>query len=131
MPSIPHETPMALIGQHPSLALDLVRAVTGLKLGEVASAELTSADVSETASAQRLADGVVLAKDEHGRNVFAVIIEAQGRNAFTKKYSWPAYLCSIRSRNKCDALLLVTAMAGSAWCLRRPVRYPTPTARHA
>ena len=117
--------------QHPSLALDLVRAVTGLKLGEVASAELTSADVSETASAQRLADGVVLAKDEHGRNVFAVIIEAQGRNAFTKKYSWPAYLCSIRSRNKCDALLLVTAMAGSAWCLRRPVRYPTPTARHA
>jgi len=107
MPSIPHETPMELIGQHPSLALDLVRAVTGLELSIGASAELTSADASETAPAQHLADGVVLAKDEHGKKVLAVIIEAQGRNAFTKKYSWPAYLCSIRSRHKCDALLLV------------------------
>jgi hypothetical protein len=106
MPSIVHEAPMELIRQHPPLVLDLLRAVSGLELGGDVRVDLVSADASHMI-AQYLADGVALVKDEYDKPVLAIIIEVQGRDADTKKYSWPVYLCSIRSKLNCDAILLV------------------------
>jgi hypothetical protein len=107
MPSIVHETPMELIRQYPPLVLDLVRAVSDLKLGGGTRVRLVPADASVVVPAQYLADGVALAEDEYGNPLLAVIIEPQGRDANTKEYSWPVYVCSIRKQQKCDVLLLV------------------------
>jgi hypothetical protein len=107
MPSIAHETPMELIRQHPPLVMDLVRAVSGLKLDDGVRARLVATDASVVVPAQFLADGAVLAEDEDGNPLLTIIVEPQGRDAHTKKYSWPVYLCSIRRQQKCDALLLV------------------------
>jgi hypothetical protein len=107
MPSIVHETPMELIRQHPPLVMDLVRAVSGLELEGRLRTRLIATDASVVVPTQFLADGAVLAEDEDGNPLLAIIVEPQGRDAHTKKYSWPIYVCSIRKQQKCDALLLV------------------------
>lgn len=107
MPSIAHETPMELIRQYPPLILELLRSVSDLKLDTGIRVRLVSADASVVVPAQYLADGVALAEDENGNPLLAVVIESQGRDARTKEYSWPVYVCSVRSERKCDTLLLV------------------------
>jgi hypothetical protein len=107
MPSIVHETPMELIRQYPALVMDLVQTVSGLKLEGRVRTRLVATDASVVVPAQFLADGAVLAEDENGNPLLVIIIEPQGRDAHTKEYSWPVYLCSIRKQQKCDAVLLV------------------------
>ena len=127
MPSIVHETPMELIRQYPPLVLDLLRAVSDLKLGCGVRVRLVPADASVVVPAQYLADGVVLAEDEHGNPLLAIIIEPQGRDAVTKEYSWPVYVCSIRKQHKCDALLLVICWnPGEVEACRQTIRTGHP-----
>jgi hypothetical protein len=107
MPSIAHETPMELIRQCPDLVLDVLREVSDVKAAAAASVRLAPTDASAVVPAQFLCDGVALVEDASGKPILAVVIEPQGRDARTKQYSWPTYLCSVRKQFSCDAVLMV------------------------
>src|SRR5262249_7343232 len=129
MPSINHDGPIELIRQHPDLAIDLAQFVPGVPLPEKVSATLGSADASNVVPDEFRADIVVMLSDiatgEPGR---IVIIEPQGRDADTKRFSWPSYITNLRSAHKCpDTLLLVICWDETeAIKCRRPISMGHP-----
>jgi hypothetical protein len=94
MPSLEHEAPLEVIRQQPDVVADLLRRVLPqLRLPARVTGALGSADMSQVAPAQYLADMVVVLSDQQtGKPVLAVVIEPQGRDRKTKKVSWPVYL---------------------------------------
>src|ERR1700689_4132028 len=80
MPSLEHEAPLEVIRQQPDVVADLLRRVLPrLRLPARVTGALGSADMSQVAPAQYLADMVVVLSDEQtGRPVLAVVIEPQG-----------------------------------------------------
>ena len=102
MPSIEHEAPLEVIRQQPDVVADLLRRVLPhLPLPASVTGALGSADMSQVAPAQYLADMVVVLTDQQTRKpVLAVVIEPQGRDRKTKKASWPVYLTTAIKANK-------------------------------
>lgn len=108
MPSITHEAPIELIRQHPELAVDLLRAVTDIKLPATPSVAISATDMSEVIPKQYLADMVVVISDAAtGQAALSVIIESQLREDETKQYSWPVYVASARRVRGCPAAVLL------------------------
>jgi hypothetical protein len=108
MPSITHEAPIELIRQHPELAVDLLRAVTDIKLPGTPSVAISATDMSEVIPKQYLADMVVVISDAAtGQAALSVIIESQLREDETKQYSWPVYVASARRVRGCPAAVLL------------------------
>jgi hypothetical protein len=110
MPSLQHEAPLEVIRQHPDVVADLLRRVLPhLPLPATVAAALGSADMSQVAPAQYLADTVVVLTDQQTRKpALAVVIEPQGRDRKTKRASWPVYLTTAIKANKVPrAILLV------------------------
>ena len=90
--TVTHEAPLELIRQHPSLAVELVRAALSIPLPPDLGARLGSTDLNNVVPAQFTADSVVTLHDPGtGEPVLVVIIEPQGRADVDKQYSWPAY----------------------------------------
>lgn len=109
MPSVTHEAPIELIRQHPDLAVDLLRAMSDVDLPAEIAVSLGPTDLSEVVPVKFLADAVVIVADKTtGEPALVIIIEPQGRDEPTKKFSWPAYLTVARRHLQCPrALLLV------------------------
>jgi hypothetical protein len=107
--SVTHEAPLELIRQNPTLAVELVRAMTDVPLPAQTAAALGPTDLTDVIPAKYLADSVVVVSDAaDGDPVLAIIIEPQGRDDPTKEYSWPAYLANVRRSIRCPrAFLLV------------------------
>ena len=106
--TVTHEAPLELIRQHPSLALELVRATLNIPLPEGLEARLGPTDLNNVVPAQFTADSVVTLHDPGtGEPVLVVIIEPQGRADFDKQYSWPAYVTNVRRAAKCPRAVLV------------------------
>ena len=109
MPSVTHEAPIELIRQNPGLAVELLRAMTGLRLPVDIDVSLGPTDLSEVVPVKFLADATVVVADRTtGKPVLVIVVEPQGRDAPTKQFAWPAYLTLARSHAKCRrAFLLV------------------------
>ena len=106
--TVTHEAPLELIRQHPSLAVELVRATLSIPLPEDLEARLGPTDLNNVVPAQFTADSVITLHDPGtGDPVLVVIIEPQGRADFDKQYSWPAYVTNVRRAAKCPRAVLV------------------------
>jgi plasmid stabilization system protein ParE len=106
--TVTHEAPLELIRQHPSLAVELVRATLSIPLPPDLEARLGSTDLNNVVPAQFTADSVVTLHDpETGEPVLVVVIEPQGRADVDKQYSWPAYVTNVRRAAKCSRAVLV------------------------
>jgi hypothetical protein len=106
--TVTHEAPLELIRQHPSLAVELVRATLSIPLPEDLEARLGPTDLNNVVPAQFTADSVITLHDPGtGEPVLVVIIEPQGRADFDKQYSWPAYVTNVRRAAKCPRAVLV------------------------
>jgi hypothetical protein len=108
MPSMTHEAPIELIRQHPGLAVELLQAMTDVKVPEDVSVTLGATDMSATVPVQYTADMLVVISDvASGEPVLSVIIEPQLRDDETKRFSWPVYVTDARRVSKCPAAVLL------------------------
>jgi hypothetical protein len=106
--TVTHEAPLELIRQHPGLAVDLVRAMTGVQVPDDAQADLGPTSLNAVVPAEFTADSVVVVSDPAtGNPSLVVIVEPQGRDDRTKAYSWPAYLANVREAVRCPRAVLV------------------------
>ena len=106
--TVTHEAPLELIRQHPGLAVDLVRAMTGLDVPDSARADLGPTSLNAVVPAEFTADAVVVVSDAATREpVLIVVVEPQGRDDRTKAYSWPAYLANVREAVRCPRAVLI------------------------
>jgi hypothetical protein len=105
---VTHEAPLELIRQHPALAVDLLRAFTGLTVSDQADIRLGPNSLNAIVPAEFTADAVVIVSDPGtGDPQVVVIVEPQGRDDQTKRYAWPAYLANVRSATKCPTAVLI------------------------
>jgi hypothetical protein len=109
MPSLEHEAPLEVIRQQPEVVADLLRRVLPhLRLPARVTGALGSADMSQVAPTQYVADMVVVLADQQtSKPVLAVVIEPQGRDRKTKKVSWPVYVTTAIKANRVPRAILV------------------------
>ena len=106
--TVTHEAPLELIKQHPALAVDLLRAVTGMPLRAGLDVRLASTSLNTVTPVQYSADSVVVVSDPNtGEALAAVIVEPQGRDERTKKFSWPVYIANARKEIGCESAFLI------------------------
>jgi hypothetical protein len=106
--TVTHEAPLELIRQHPDLAIDLVRAMTGVPVPDDATADLGPTSLNAVVPAEFTADSVVIVSDTSTKKpVLVVVVEPQGRDDRTKAYSWPAYLANVREAVQCPSAVLI------------------------
>lgn len=80
---------MELIKQHPALAVDLLRAVTGMPLRAGLDVRLASTSLNTVTPIQYSADSVVVVSDpDTGEALVAIIVEPQGRDERTQTMEW-------------------------------------------
>jgi hypothetical protein len=106
--TVTHEAPLELIRQHPDLAVDLVRAMTGVPVPDDARADLGPTRLNAVVPAEFTADSVVIVSDWATKKpVLVIVVEPQGRDDRTKAYSWPAYLANVREAVRCPRAVLI------------------------
>ena len=113
--SLDHDSLILLFRNQPGLAPQLLRDALHLELPAYTEARLASSDLTEPVPTEFRADAVVLLVD--GTPVPGVIVEAQLSRDERKRFSWPAYVATLRSRHKCPVELLVLTPDGTvaAW----------------
>jgi hypothetical protein len=109
MPGLRHDGLVALVRQHPPLAVDLVRLMEAYPLPDDVVAVLGSEDMTDvtpiTGKPQPkpqtyAADSVVIASDQTtGERLLAIIVEPQGEASDDKDISWPVYATTARKAN--------------------------------
>ncbi|MGH3295273.1 MAG: hypothetical protein ACRDP7_26105 [Trebonia sp.] len=106
--TVTHEAPLELIRQHPALAVDLLRAFTGLKVSDKADVRAGPNGLNAVVPAEFTADAVVTVYDEDtGEPQVVIVVEPQGRDRDTKRFAWPSYLANVRSAMKCPTAVLL------------------------
>ena len=106
--TVTHEAPLELIRQHPALAVDLLRAFTGLAVPDQSETRLGPNRLNAVSPAEFTADAVVTVSEPgSGRPQIVIVVEPQGRDDDTKRYAWPAYLANVRSAAKCPTAILI------------------------
>jgi hypothetical protein len=106
--TVTHEAPLELIRQHADLAVELVRAMTGLLATRDVTARPGPTSLNAVVPAEFTADAVVIVSDkETAEPVLVIIVEPQGRDDRTKAYSWPAYLANVREAARCPSAILL------------------------
>ena len=117
MPSAMHETVIGLLRNRPSLAAELLADTLGIDVPTYRQARLDPTDCTDLAPTEYRADAVVVLSDEGGP-VLAVVVEVQLRPDPAKRWSWPVYLSTLRSRLRCPTELLVvcTDPTTASWC---------------
>jgi hypothetical protein len=106
--TVTHEAPLELIRQCPGVAVDLVRAVTGVPLPADPKAGLGPTGLNAVVPAEFTADAVVVVTDRATEvPALVIVVEPQGRDDKTKAYSWPAYLAIVREAVQCPSAVLI------------------------
>lgn len=127
VPSRAHEALVELVRKQPLLVPEMLRGMLGVDLPGFARARMESGDLSQLQPTEFRADAVVALTDEHGNPVLAVVVEVQRSCDPGKRYAWPVYLTTLRSRLRCDTLLVVIAIDASIarWCAAAiPIGHP-------
>jgi hypothetical protein len=124
--TVTHEAPLELIRQHPSLALELVRATLNVPLPESLEARLGPTDLNYVVPAQFTADSVITLHDPAtGEPALAVIVEPQGRD--TPISSTPGRPTSPTSAARLSAPELSSSSSvRTPWRARNAVRASPP-----
>lgn len=105
MPSFKHEALVQLFRNRPELAAELLVAVLGLELPVYDAIRIQDANLSQVEPTEYRTDHVVLLeKDEP---VMGIIVEVQQGIDPVKRFTWPAYQATLRSRFRCPCCLLV------------------------
>jgi hypothetical protein len=106
--TVAHEAPLELIKQHPALAIDLFQAMTGTPLADGLDVRLGTTSLNEVVPVEFRVDTTVVVSDPVTREpVLVILIEPQGRDDKTKKFSWPAYIAVARKAVNCDKAVLI------------------------
>ncbi|ETK32142.1 hypothetical protein [Microbispora sp. ATCC PTA-5024] len=118
MPGFDHEMPINLIHNRPETAMELLRAVTGMKIPTFAAARVEAVDCTQPVPIEHRADSVVVLRDDSGAALMVVIVEVQQGRDTAKRFSWPVYVTALRSRLRCDTALLVICpdRTMARWC---------------
>ncbi|RKS06151.1 hypothetical protein DFP74_1775 [Nocardiopsis sp. Huas11] len=116
MPTRDHEIPLRIIQNQPAVAPVLLREL-GYDVPWHTEAVNTSPVMTNCDPKELNSDGAVLLRDG-GRNVLAIVVERQIGRDYDKRYSWPAYLTTLRLRLQCPAILMVLCPneAIARWC---------------
>jgi hypothetical protein len=125
MPSPLHEAILLLFRNRPELAPELLRSALGVFVPAFTEVRVESAELNDVPPAEYRADLVVLLLD--GKPVLAIVVEVQLSSERRKRFSWPAYLCAVRSRFECPTYLLVVASdeAVATWAAK-PIEIGPP-----
>jgi hypothetical protein len=106
--TVTHEAPLELIKQHPALAVDLFRAVTGAPLADGLDVRLGPNSLNEFGPMEFRVDTTVIVSDPVTRDpVLVILIEPQGRSDKAKNFSWPAYVALARKAVNCENAVLI------------------------
>jgi hypothetical protein len=92
------------------MTADLVRLVTPVPIPSQyeVRVELGSTDASNVVPDEFKADMVTVIRDKvTGDPLLLVVVEPQGREDDTKKFSWPAYLANLRAAHRCESAVLI------------------------
>jgi hypothetical protein len=116
-PSFPHEALVRLFRERPRLAAELVRDALHTPVPPFRAAHVEDAQLGAITPTELQADLVVRLEAERA---LALIVEMQLSRDAGKLWSWPAYVANLRSRLRCDVMLVVvTVDSGVAdWCAR-------------
>ncbi|MCF6468031.1 hypothetical protein FAF44_06380 [Nonomuraea sp. MG754425] len=125
-PTLEHEYLIELVRNRPTLATSLLARVTDIEIPYFDDAQLGNCDFTDTVPAEFRADSVVLLTRE-GKPVAAVVLEVQRAFDKRKQFTWPVYLATLRSRQRCPVLLLVFCTDGNtASACREPIHMGHP-----
>lgn len=105
MPSPPHEWLVHLFRNRPSLAPELLREALHVDLPKFTEARIDSADLTDVQPVEYRADLVMRLVD--GSPVLGIVIEAQLSRDPRKRFTWPAYVATLRARLERPVCLLV------------------------
>jgi hypothetical protein len=106
--TVTHEAPLELIKQHPALAVDLFRAVTGTPLAGDLDVRLGPNSLNDFEPLEFRVDSLVVVSDPVTRDpVLVILIEPQGRSDKDKTFSWPAYIALARKAANCKNAVLI------------------------
>lgn len=117
MPSQLHEVLVALFHERPALAAELLTGALGVPVPEHKGVRLESCELADVTPTEYRADAVVVLTDGD-QSVLAVVIEIQLGRDGGKRWSWPVYLATLRSRLRCSVALLVLCSTTRVadWC---------------
>lgn len=118
MPSLQHEVTIEFFRNRPQLARQLLCSNSQMDLPEY-EARFDSADLSQVQPTEYRADGVVtLTCPTDGSAALSIVVEIQRQIQERKRYTWPAYLTTLRARLECPVYLLVLShdKATATWC---------------
>lgn len=106
--TVAHEAPLELIKQHPALAVDLLREVAGISLPDGLDVRRGPTSLNQVLPTKYDADSVVVVSDPVTlKPLVAIVIEPQGRDEKTKKFSWPIYITNVRKEVGCESAFLI------------------------
>jgi len=108
-----HESLVKLVREQPPLAEQLLRTVLGIEIHGTLSLRPGPENFADIKPAEFRADAVIELRGEGSEVERAVIFEVQLDWDEDKLYSWPAYICGLRSRLRCPVLLIVITMKRS------------------
>ncbi|GAA4936703.1 hypothetical protein GCM10023224_16980 [Streptomonospora halophila] len=106
MPTTEHEMPLEFLRNRPELAALLLERSFGICVPDYDETHLASGDCTDNQPREYRPDGVVVLRNA-GVDRLAVVTEVQRRTDERKRYTWPVYLATLRSRLECPAVLLV------------------------
>ncbi|MFF4773792.1 hypothetical protein ACFY05_13120 [Microtetraspora fusca] len=111
MPSVQHEAIVRLFHERPQLAAELLAESLHVPLPRYDHAAVETGDLTTVTPAELRADSVVVLTRERPdalpMPVLAIVVEVQRSPDPDKRWSWPMYLVSLRTRMKCPSVLLV------------------------
>ena len=110
MVSAMHEVLADLFRSQPSLAVELLSGPFRLEVPAHEVVELSAGELTEVVPAEFRADAVVLLRSG-GEPVLGVVVEVQLSPKEKKRWTWPSYLISLRTRFRCEVALLVVCPA--------------------
>ncbi|HEY3819803.1 MAG TPA: hypothetical protein VGL81_21705 [Polyangiaceae bacterium] len=111
MPSLTHDALLQLFRNRPTLAPELLRDVLHAPVPAFDHVRIGDTTLSEVVPTEYRADLVLVLEGTGGDGpAAALVVEAQLARDADKRWSWPAYLASLRARLRCDVALLVVAV---------------------
>jgi hypothetical protein len=116
MPSLLHEALIELFRNRPSLAPEVLRDALGVTIPSYTRAVVNPGELTQVVPTEYRADLVVLLN--RSKPVLAIVVEVQLERDPDKRWTWPAYLATLRERLRCPATLLVVTLKSSVatWC---------------
>jgi hypothetical protein len=117
MPSFLHEALVQMFRNRPSLAPELLTNALGVTLPTYNQVRFEATEFTDVNPTEFRADAVVTLARANTPTL-AVVVEAQLSRDKDKRWSWPVYLSTLRSRLRCPTILLVMCVddATAAWC---------------